>query len=127
VDPEFWTATDSKSFAAVRRELTAMDALCDARGTRLALVVMPEPTWTGPGRYPPMARLAALLDELDVPFVDPQLEFLPAEAGGSGVHRVAELWLSYDLVHPSAVGHALIARAAEQLLESMGEAAAPGG
>lgn len=108
VPTAWWTATDSPSFRNVRLQMRMLAEHGRARGVTVVVALMPEPTWSGPGPYPPRDRLAAILDELGLPWVDLMADFLIAGDDGS-TRRDPALWLELDLSHPNTKGQQRIA------------------
>ncbi len=119
-DRAFWEATDTSTWKSVRAEMARIQALCSERGVAFVVAALPEPTWDGPGTFPGMDRLAAMLDDLGVPWVDLQPAFLQPRPGGEARGRRPELWLRYDPVHPTAEGQRLFAEAVTGLLREKG-------
>ncbi|HYN63046.1 MAG TPA: hypothetical protein VES36_00460, partial [Candidatus Limnocylindrales bacterium] len=119
-DLAYWVATDTPAWKTVRREMTRIDALCKQAGVRLVVALLTEPSWEGPGTFPGVERMAALLDALGVSWVDLQPEFLERADDGTLKGRREALWLRYDYAHPNAEGQALFARAIHTLLEQQG-------
>ncbi|MGQ0554008.1 MAG: SGNH/GDSL hydrolase family protein [Planctomycetota bacterium] len=113
----FWEATDTWQWKQIRKEFTQLAASCSAAGARLVVAMFPEPTWEGPGTFPSVDRLAALLDHLQVPWVDVQPDFLGRSAQGELLGARPELWQRYDPVHPTPAGQELMARRVAELLE----------
>lgn len=113
-DEAFWIGTDTKEWKLVRREIEAIAALCRARGVTFAVAMLPEPSWRGEATFPGVERLGAMLDGLDVPWVDCQPDF-----NGKGWDSGPDhgLWLTHDPVHPKPEGQALFADRARDLLE----------
>jgi lysophospholipase L1-like esterase len=112
-DESFWTGTDTKEWALVRREITAIAALCRERGVTFAVAMLPEPSWRGADTFPGVERFGAMLDALGVPWVDCQPDF-----NGKGWDSGPDhgLWLTNDPVHPKPEGQALFAERARELL-----------
>lgn len=123
-DLTFWESTDTPVWRMVRAELAAMQQACAAQGATFAVAMLPEPSWEGPGAYPPRERLAALLDALGVPWVDVQADFLGRGPRGAAVGRREELWQRHDPVHPTAEGQRVQAEAVAALLRERGLAPA---
>ena len=126
-DKDWWAATDWKPWKTVRAEMARIDELCRQSGATLVVALLTEPTWEGPGTFPGVERMAALLDALGVAWVDVQPDFLRRDADGTPNGRRDELWLRYDYAHPNADGQALFARAIRELLERRGLLAARSG
>jgi lysophospholipase L1-like esterase len=108
VPQAWWIATDTPSFANVREQLRLLAEHGRARGVTVVVALMPEPTWSGPGPYPPRARLAAILDAHGLPWVDLMPDFLVQGEDGA-TQRNPELWQPLDFSHPSAAGQRVIA------------------
>jgi lysophospholipase L1-like esterase len=123
-DMGFWESTDTPVWRMVRAELSAMQQACAARGVSFAVAMLPEPTWDGPGAYPPAERLAALLDALGVPWVDVQEDFLRRGPRGDAIGRREDLWQRHDPMHPTAEGQFVQAEAVAALLRERGLVAA---
>ncbi len=120
VPREFWLQPDTPAWRLVRQELATMKRLCDERGADFVVAALPDPTWTGPGTFPAVDRLDALLDELAVPWIDVQPPFLGRGPDGEAAGRRHGLWLHYDPVHPSAEGHAVMTETIAGLLQRDG-------
>lgn len=101
--------TDTPAFANVREQLRLLARACADRGLRLAVVLLPEPTWDEPGPWPQAARMTALLDQLGVPWLDLQADFQANKDAAHPRGRKEELWQEHDPTHPSALGMAVIA------------------
>lgn len=108
VPTEWWRATDSASFKHVRLQMEALAEHGRASGVTVVVALMPEPTWSGPGHYPPRDRLVAILDGLGLPWVDLMPDFLITDEDGS-TRRNEALWLKLDLSHPNPDGQRRIA------------------
>lgn len=114
-DNRFFEFTDDGQWKMIRAELTAMAAFLASKGIPLMVALLPDPTWKGPGTYPGVDRMTALLDHLNVPWVDLQPDFL-LPGDGETIGKTDGLWQRYDFSHPSARGQRLIAqRCAEAL------------
>jgi lysophospholipase L1-like esterase len=119
-DLAFWESTDTTQWRSVRAERARIDALCRDAGAEFVVALLTEPTWEGPGTFPGVERMAALLDALGVAWVDLQPEFLERTPDGTLQGRREKLWLRYDFAHPNADGQALFARAVQALLDERG-------
>lgn len=112
---EWWVATDTPPFRNVREQMRLLAEHGRAHGVAVVVAMMPEPTWPGPGPYPPRARLAAMLDDLGVAWVDLMPAFLVTEADGTS-RRDDALWQEFDFVHPNDEGQRRIAAGVVQFL-----------
>jgi lysophospholipase L1-like esterase len=119
-DLEWWAATDTRPWKTVRQEMARIDELCRKAGVHFVVALLTEPTWEGPGTFPGVERMAAMLDALGVPWVDLQPPFMNRDADGTPNGRRPELWLRHDYEHPNRDGHAIFARVIRGLLERSG-------
>ncbi|HZL98774.1 MAG TPA: GDSL-type esterase/lipase family protein [Planctomycetota bacterium] len=119
-DRDWWVSTDWAPWKTVRAEMARIDELCRQSGATFVVALLTEPSWEGPGTFPGVERMAALLDSLGVAWIDLQPEYLRRAADGTPLGRRDELWLRYDYAHPNAEGHAIFARAVRELLERRG-------
>jgi len=119
-DMAFWEMTDTPNWKVVRKELALIKELCDSHGTVFVVAMLPEPTWTGPGTFPGVERLAALLDQLGVPWVDVQPEVLKRAPDGTLQGQQPGIWQRYDPVHPTPAGQRIIAEDVAKLLREKG-------
>jgi lysophospholipase L1-like esterase len=113
-----WRRTDTRVWQSVLAEFGRLRYLCSQSGATLVVALLPEPSWNGPGRFPPTPRLTSALDVMRLPWVDVQPDFLTPRTPGQAAGRDESLWLDADPVHPSAAGHAIIAR---RVLETLRE------
>lgn len=118
-DLEFWKTTDTPEWKQIREELTRIQVLCQANGTKFMVAMLPEPTWDGPGTFPAVERLASLLDSIGVPWVDVQPDFLPRPATSKDWKK-SDLWLRYDPFHPTARGQRIFAEVIARKLNQLG-------
>jgi len=120
-DLDFWLASDTPAWKLVREEFAKIAAACRQRGVKLLVALLPEPTWDGPGTFPATDRMTALLDALDVPWVDVQPDFLQSRsADGTPAGKRPGLWLRYDPFHPTPEGQAIFAQTIGAKLTELG-------
>ncbi|MBI3820690.1 MAG: SGNH/GDSL hydrolase family protein [Planctomycetes bacterium] len=110
-------ATGANSEAAWQvsmRVLNRMSELCKQNGGKYFVLAMPELTWKESETFVGMPRLAAVLEKLNIPFVDAQPAYY--EAVKAGRHMVQRL----DPTHPSAEGQRVIAQTTLDALWAQG-------